>query len=666
MEFRPLPFAVVLLVVVLAFVVVSTSPLDAGSERTSFFLSHEFYGPMGYTSPSVTLNLQNRMTNMLAFWPPVDAGMSSLITSQMTGFNLYMQGASIVKGDSASAIASQAQSAAGICAAAGKDRSLWSLMIEWDQGGGAWVPNGRPKYAGLTRAQAFSTFTNYYLNNGAPLSTYLAQPTAERGCRMASVSDYGPNTFYAFNMGVDVGLLERAIDDLGDTSTGLAFMRGAGRLYDRPWGIDISLWRSAAASATQFDSSGRLTGGWSPSYIRRHLYIAYLGGAHVLQIEPVVYYLSGTSQVNPFGQMMKDFASFSLVRHPDVGVPVVPMALMLDFNSGFDTKHGVNNQADAVWYQDIPYASGDYMINNFLKVAYPGHWLHGTTPNAPFSDSTGYQSFLASGGDPRPYEPMPTTRWGDTMDVTLNTASLSALNRYKVIVLMGGVVIDDRLRPILQSWVQAGGTLVVNTSQVTSADESLLGVTLGGTSVSGGTSRWSADGTTFNEPSYVYKPVTPRSASVLATTGSAPLITSNSVGSGRVILTTPDFLQSSARTQLLSIGVQLFDWLNKQFAPVQVSGPAVEYLLNVSSGRLITTVINSSGSTWNGTITAPVAGTVTAVREYIADTSATFTKNGSTVTISAQVAPYDIKVYAIEYQPSSSSPPSTPADFAVR
>jgi len=663
MEYRRLAFAIALPL----FLVVSAASSQAGSERTGFFLSHEFYGPMGYTSPEAALNVQTRMTNMLAFWPPVDAGMTSFITSRLTGFNLYMQGATLVKGDSASAIASQSQSAAGICAAAGKDRSLWSLMIEWDQGGGAWVPNGRPRYTGLSRTQAYSTFINYYLNSAPPLGTYLAQPAGERGCRLASVTDYAPNAFYAFNIGVDVGLLERAIDELGDTSTGLAFMRGAGRLYDRPWGIDISLWRTSADSATEFDSSGRLIGGWSPSYIRRHLYVAYLGGAHVLQIEPAVYYFSGTSQLNPFGQMMKDFASFSLTRHPDVGAAVVPMVLMLDFNSGFDTKHGRFNQADAVWYQDIPYSSGDYMINNFLKVAYPNHWLHGTTPNAPFSDAAGYKSFLAAGGDPRPYEPMPTTRWGDTIDVTLNTASLSALNRYKVIVLMGGVVIDARLRPILQSWVQAGGTLVVNASQVTSADESLLGVTLGGASVTGGPSRWSSDGTTFNEPSYLYKPVTLGSASVLATTGSSPLITSNSVGLGRVILTTPDFLQSSARNQLLSIGVQLFDWLNKQFAPAQVSGPAVEYLFNASSGRLITTVINSSGSTWNGTITAPIDGNVTAVREYIADASAVFTKSGSAVTINAQVAPYDIKVYAIEYQPSSSSSqPSPPADFAIR
>jgi hypothetical protein len=263
-------------------------------------------------------------------------------------------------------------------------------------------------------------------------------------------------------------LLERVIDELGDTSTGLAYMRGAGRLYDRPWGIDISLWRTAADSATEFSSSGRLIGGWSPSYIRRHLYIAYMGGAHILQIEPAVYYYSGTNQLNPFGQMMEDFAKFSLTRHPDVGAPVVPMALMFDFYSGFDTKHGLYNQADAVWYQDIPYSLGDYMINNFLKIAYPNHWLHGTTPNAPFSNSAGYKSFLASGGDPRPYEPMPSTLWGDTMDVTLNTASLSTLHHYKVNVLIDGKVIDTSQPPLIV-W-QSGGTLVVIPSRVTSAD----------------------------------------------------------------------------------------------------------------------------------------------------------------------------------------------------
>src|SRR5262245_34338015 len=130
----------------LLFVGASASSSHAQSERRGFFLSHEFYGPMGYTFPEAALNAQSRMTNMLAFWPPVDAGMSSFISSRQTGFNLYMQGASQVNGDSASTIASQSQAANAICAGAGKDKSLWSLMIEWDQGSGRSGPNGRPSY----------------------------------------------------------------------------------------------------------------------------------------------------------------------------------------------------------------------------------------------------------------------------------------------------------------------------------------------------------------------------------------------------------------------------------------------------------------------------------------------------------------------------------------
>src|SRR5262249_58509981 len=110
------------------------------------------------------------------------------------------------------------------------------------------------------------------------------------------------------------------------------------------------------------------------------------------------------------------------------------------------------------------------------------------------------------------------------MDVTLNTASASTLSRYKVIVLMGGVVIDDQLRPILQSWVQSGGTLVVNASQVTAADQSLLGVTLGGALVSGGDSLWVSDCPPHNHPPYFFQPCTPAFASVLGPPPFTPLL----------------------------------------------------------------------------------------------------------------------------------------------
>jgi len=548
----------------------------AESERAAFFLSTEFYGPLGYANPDAALTLRNGMANMVALWPPADAGMQRFVMSRDIRLNFLLQAATHVSRDSAASIESQRLAVAGICTAQPARGHLWSLMIEWDQSGGAWVPNGRPRYGGLTRAQAHGRFADYYLKQSPPLATYLRQPPTARPCRLAAVTDYSPNAFDAYEWGVDVGLLERGVDELGDVATGIAFMRGAGRQYDRPWGIDLSTWRTAADSATRFDAEGKQTGGWSPSYLRRHMYAAYMAGAHILQIEPTVFYGAGGS-ANPFGLTVKRFADFALRRHPDVGAPAVPTALMLDVHSGFDPKHGPYNQQHAVWYQDVAYSSGDFMIDNFLKLAYPDHWRHGTAPGAPFSTPSGYQRFLASGGDPRPFEPMPSTRWGDTFDVVLNTAPPSALRRYKVIVLLGDVVIDARLRPDLESWVRAGGTLVVNVGQVTSADETLLGVRLGSAERGGTTSRWLSDGAAFTEPPFRYKSVAPVAARVLATSGDgAPLITSNAVGAGRVILTTPDHLQTTARDRLLDVGARLFDHLHREHAPAVVTGPGAQ------------------------------------------------------------------------------------------
>ena len=78
--------------------------------------------------------------------------------------------------------------------------------------------------------------------------------------------------------------------------------------------------------------------------------------------------------------MAKEFADFALVRHPDVGRPAVPLALLVDHNTGFDPKHWVYNQANQVSYGDVPYSDGDFMTDNFLRLAYPNRWCMGSRP----------------------------------------------------------------------------------------------------------------------------------------------------------------------------------------------------------------------------------------------------------------------------------------------
>ena len=148
---------------------------------------------------------------------------------------------------------------------------------------------GAPEYLGLTRAQAYSTFTNYYLNGSPPLGTYLREDRDNRACTLVAQTDFPGNVAYAYEMGADVAILERSIDELSDVSTGIAFVRGSSRQYDRCWGIDISTWRTSNNMATEFSGSGVLLGGWSPSYLRRHMYTAFMSGAHIINIEPTVY-----------------------------------------------------------------------------------------------------------------------------------------------------------------------------------------------------------------------------------------------------------------------------------------------------------------------------------------------------------------------------------------
>jgi hypothetical protein len=212
----------------------------------------------------------------------------------------------------------------------------------------------------------------------------------------------------------------------------------------------------------------------------------------------------------------------------------------------------------------------------------------------------------------------------------------------------------------LQTWVQNGGTLVVNVNQVTAADQSLLGVQLTSSNRTATGSKWLADGTVFGEPAFQYQQITPVSAAVLATAnGSDALVTSNIVGQGRAILTTPGYLQTSAQDQLLAIGTRLFDWLQDQYAVARVSGPPIQYSISQPAGKIVVALTNNSGSMWSGTVAANVPGTVTAVKEYLSDATAAYSTSGPAVTIPGQVPAYDIRVYAIEY--TASIPASRPA-----
>lgn len=619
------------------------------AEPTGLELFIEYFGARAYSNPQIAANVSAGMGNGVTFTQPVDPAMLAFGARVM----LLLAAAGGPAGISESAIESQRAAFDGIATSTGS--FYWNLMPEWDQSGGAWVPQGRPRYTGLTRAAARQRLMDYYRQNYPRLVEYLNQPASARKYRLAGLTDYSANVHYGYDFGLELQMLERGSDELGDIATGIAFLRGAARQYGRLWGVDLSSWRAATERATTYTDANVLTGGWSASYLRRHLYWAYMAGANVVHMEAAVYRKTN-GDLNPLGAALQEFGTFALQRHPDVGKPVTPAAILLHHDHGFDTKHGIYNQGDSVWYGDIPYNAGDSQVNNLLRVAYPDHWQHGLALGAPFADLQGvpnaaqFRSFLAAGGDPRPYEPMPVTRWGDTFDVITNQAPPAVLDRYKLIVLGGDVTFDATLRNAIDSWVARGGVLVLFGGQTAAADSDLSGIVPGDDEPHlGVSSQWKPDGAVNDDAPFRYVPVRVEDADVLAVTDRGePLITRRRRGTGEVYVVTALFGQNEGRSSLVAAGVDLMDQLMPRYLPAAVEGKPIQFGVNQGSGRTLVTLINNTGREWVGTVRFDSTDPAATASEYITGSAVGFTQQGATAAVAARVPAYDVRIYVLD------------------
>lgn len=542
---------------------------------------------------------------------------------------------------------------------------VWRFgMPEFDQWGGCWA-NGRPSFAGMTGAQAYATWMSYYLD-AKGLRPYLSQTAEQRGYKWMSMCSFAFCTQYAYDMGADVVLLERNIDEVSGITPGLAMMRGAARQHgDKPWGIDLSTWRYWSYMPTTF-SNGQLTAGWSPTMFRRNMFIAYMGGANFIHNEASDYIggAAAGSSLNPLAQAIQAFHDFAVKRHSDRGTPYVPMAILHDHFSGLEPKYGEWNQYPNTWYSNIPYTAGDTMFSNLLGAAYPNFSSWGRLPEGapkvfngdgtlnPEATQAAYNAALARGEDARKWEPMTHSRWGESFDVITDQAPLDTLKRYRVVVLATTGPMSDELRANVTQYVQQGGTVIVNAQHLSAADEAFAGIHLTGARASATSETWVPDGSTIGEASYEYAVATSTGAAVVAHTGGSPIVTKNAVGSGSVYVTTPHYLTDASAAALLNVGVKLIDTLQSSLAVVQVSGPDLEYLVTTDGGRILVTLVNTdlSGATWNGTLTfrAPKGGY--SVQEWVADATIANSgrQSGDTVVVEATVPPYDVRVYVLD------------------
>jgi hypothetical protein len=226
-----------------------------------------------------------------------------------------------------------------------------------------------------------------------------------------------------------------------------------------------------------------------------------------------------------------------------------------------------------------------------------------------------FRKFLADGNDPRPYEPMPSTRWGDNLDIITDQASAAALARYPVIVLVGEPRFSESLRRDLREWVRRGGELVMFAGQGT--PELLLEA----------------------------QPLPPQTQSIDdAPAPSAPY----RLGDGLVHLVTAKLGPSADEKRPLPSIVALLDDLLLSRLPARIVGPPLEYVVNNVSGKLVVGLFNHASTEWIGQVVFNHPDAVRSVAEYVQDQDLKFEQSGLDVAVPVRIPAFDVRVVAIE------------------
>ena len=237
-----------------------------------------------------------------------------------------------------------------------------------------------------------------------------------------------------------------------------AFIRGAGKQYGVPWFGNASLFNrwgyktygSAGGSGGDTHSP---TNGTSLSLMKRLLY------SHILYNCVAVGFENGWfegEKLSPIGRIQQA-AQRWVKEHGQPGVMHTPVALLLDFYSGWTfPRHLYWVDVYRVW-GNLPYEPGDYLTDAVLDLLYPGY-----QNSSYFHDESG---FIA----PTPY--------GDLADCLLSDAPLWVLERYPVVIVAGELRGGREVRDKLQAYAERGGHVVITAGNLAKLPGGLAGRT---------------------------------------------------------------------------------------------------------------------------------------------------------------------------------------------
>ncbi|MBI4025418.1 MAG: hypothetical protein HY360_10595 [Verrucomicrobia bacterium] len=265
---------------------------------------------------------------------------------------------------------------------------------------------------------------------------------------------------------------------------------------------------------------------------------------------------------------------------------------------------------------------------------------------------------LKQGADRRLQEKgvLADTRFGDIVDVLVDTASVEALSAYPLVIVLGGLVLQDHHFEVLERYVCKGGTLLLNAMHFPPQKTAF-----GGFTVEAGY-QWYEGKTTcklcdlaINDYLYEYSAIKPRDgARVLMRTeedyaGFPPLAVERSLGKGRIITSLVYHYNILKGEQLASSVQHLLDHLIEPLIPYHVTGGPIQTIFSESehdANRQYVTLLNQHERSWQGTIRHKMRK-ITDATDVISGEKMSITNHKAAVA----VEPFGVRVVRVALDP---------------
>ena len=331
------------------------------------------------------------------------------------------------------------------------------VIAEWDYSGMR-IPNDATDGSGLPRSE-FPCFDTVQ-SCDAPVSDSdaLSRIEAYYDARLAAlssqsnvVSTTGHFFFqhYAAEWGADL-IQSEVGENINSTQTHIAFSRGAGKQYGKPWGLDMSSWFGPGnrdwTDPGIWGSSSCPTCGHSLSLTERTYFAAYMGGANFMEDEggSFNFFLGYTTplELSPLGEIAQTANQFAN-QFVDRGTPYVPIAIVMDHDHGM----GLGWWEEGLTWDTFPLDTSRLFTKNLFDTIWPQSFSVGWS--LPDADESQYMV-------PSPF--------GDSFDVLLENAPTAMLSNYRALIVTGDLADNPTLIAALASYVDSGGIVVLDST----------------------------------------------------------------------------------------------------------------------------------------------------------------------------------------------------------